>query len=247
MDCLTDERFKDYSDDKSKSPKTLVAVPLRIQNKVIGVVNLSDRSNSQPFTDSDLNLLQAIADQMALSIDNAKLHDLSVINEQTELYLRKYLEIRLDDEIKRSKRFGFPLTVVMFSIDDFAELNSKHGQYACDGALYEISKLLKQTVRATDIPAEYDTNKLCAILAHTSAEQAKMFTDRFLETAKKHQIKRDKEEFNITLSAGICQYSNTCNNYSALLERSDEALSKSRKTGDTATIYSDTNEEKDNE
>ena len=183
MDCLTDERFKGYSDDKSKSPKTLVAVPLRIQNKVIGVVNLSDRSNSQPFTDSDLNLLQAIADQMAMSIDNAKLHDLSVINEQTELYLRKYLEIRLDDEIKRSKRFGFPLTVVMFSIDGFAELNSKHGQYACDGASYEIGKLLKQTVRATDIPAEYDTNKLCAILAHTSAEQAKVAKDIIQESS----------------------------------------------------------------
>ena len=247
MDCLTDERFKGYSDDKSKSPKTLVAVPLRIQNKVIGVVNLSDRSNSQPFTDSDLNLLQAIADQMAMSIDNAKLHDLSVINEQTELYLRKYLEIRLDDEIKRSKRFGFPLTVVMFSVDGFAELNSKHGQYACDGASYEIGKLLKQTVRATDIPAEYDTNKLCAILAHTSAEQAKMFADRFLETAKNHMIKRDADEFNITLSAGICQYSTSSNNYNLLLERSDEALTQSRKTGNITTIYSDTNEEKANE
>ena len=247
MDCLTDERFKGYSDDKSKSPKTLVAVPLRIQNKVIGVVNLSDRSNSQPFTDSDLNLLQAIADQMAMSIDNAKLHDLSVINEQTELYLRKYLEIRLDDEIKRSKRFGFPLTVVMFSIDGFAELNSKHGQYACDGALYEIGKLLKQTVRATDIPAEYDTNKLCAILAHTSAEQAKMFADRFLETAKKHQIKRDEKEFTITLSAGICQYSNNSNSYNILLERSDEALAESRKKGDITTIYTDSSEEKANE
>ncbi len=237
MDCLTDDRFKDYSDDRSKTPKTLVAVPLRIQNKVIGVVNLSDRSNSQPFTNSDLDLLQAIADQMAMSIDNARLHDLSVINEQTELYLRKFLDIRLDDEIKRSKRFGFPLTVVIFSIDGFAELNSKYGQYACDAAIYDIGKLLKQTVRATDIPAEYDTNKLCAVLAHTSDEQAKMFADRFLETAKNHQIQRDKKVFSITLSAGICQYNSETDSYLALLEHADEALSQSRKTGNITTIH----------
>ena len=237
MDCLTDDRFKDYSDDRSKSPKTLVAVPLRIQNKVIGVVNLSDRSNSKPFTQSDLDLLQAIADQMAMSIDNARLHDLSVINEQTDLYLRKFLEIRLDDEIKRSRRFGFPLTVVMFAIDGYAELNSKNGAYACDAALYDIGKLLKQTVRATDIPAEYDTNKLCAVLAHTSDEQAKMFADRFIETAKNLSIKRDEREFHITLSAGICQYTKEIDNYSLLLEKSDEALAESKKVGNKATIY----------
>ena len=237
MDCLTDDRFKDYSDDRSKSPKTLVAVPLRIQNKVIGVVNLSDRSNSKPFTNSDLDLLQAIADQMAMSIDNARLHDLSVINEQTDLYLRKFLEIRLDDEIKRSRRFGFPLTVVMFSIDGYAELNTKHGAYACDAALYDVGKLLKQTVRATDIPAEYDTNKLCAVLAHTSDEQAKMFADRFIETAKNQPIIRDKKEFHITLSAGICQYTKEIDNYQLLLEKSDEALLESKKVGSIATIF----------
>ena len=237
MDCQTDDRFKDYSGDKSKSPKTLVSVPLSVHNKVIGVVNLSDRSNSMPFTDSDLDLLMAIAKQMALSIDNARLHDLTVINEQTELFVRRFLDIRLDDEIKRSKRFGFPLTVVMFSIDDFAGLNSKFGVNACEAALYDVGRLLKQTVRATDIPAEYDTNKFCAVLAHTTSQQAKLFADRFLLTTSNHIIKRDKFTFNVTLSAGICQYVNENDNYSTLLTKSDEVLSESKKTGNIATIY----------
>ena len=246
MDCLTDDRFKDYSTDKSKSPKTLVAVPLRIQNKVIGVVNLADRSNSQPFTDSDLELLQAIADQMAMSIDNARLHDLSVINEENELYLRKFLDIRLDDEIKRSKRFGFPLSVVIFSIDKFNELDSLYGKYSSEVALFDVAKKLKQTVRATDIPAEYEHNKLCVALAHTSDEQAKMFSDRFIENIKNTPIKRDKKEFNITLSAGICQYSSEISNYTILLENSDKALSKSLKEGNKTTIFEKQEKEQNN-
>ncbi len=237
MDCQTDDRFKDYSGDKSKSPKTLVSVPLSVHNKVIGVVNLSDRSNSMPFTDSDLDLLMAIAKQMAMSIDNARLHDLTVINEQTELFVRRFLDIRLDDEIKRSKRFGFPLTVVMFSIDDFAGLNGKHGSTACESALYDVGRLLKQTVRATDIPAEYDTNKFCAVLAHTTSEQAKLFADRFLQIIANHTVKRDKFAFNVTLSAGICQYLDEKDNYSTLLSKSDEVLSESKKSGNIATIY----------
>ena len=243
-DCYTDERFKDYSNDKSRSPKTLVSVPLSVHNKIIGVVNLSDRSNSKPFTDSDLSLLTAIANQMAMSIDNARLHDLSVINEQTDLYVRKYLDIRLDDEIKRSKRYDIPLTVALFSIDGFAELNTKYGNNACESALYEIGRLLKKTIRATDIPAEYDCNKLCVVLSHTTQEQAKLFADRFLLIASEYEIKRTKTPFKITLSVGLCQYSNDKNySYNDLLIRSDKALIESRKKGNITTIYADSEEQ----
>ncbi len=248
MDCATDDRFKGYDNNSSVSTQTLVSVPLSVQGKIIGVVNLADRSNSQPFTDEDLNLLKAIATQMAMSIDNARLHNLTVINEQTSLYVRRFLEIRLDDEIKRSKRFGFPLSVVMFSIDGFSELNGKHGKQACEAALYDMGRLLKKTVRATDIPAEYDANKLCAILAHTTEEQARMFADRFRNIAAEFNIKRNKMSFSITLSAGICQYSNEANDYQGLLTRSDEALAESSKKGNTTTIYSNGgNKEQGNE
>lgn len=238
MDCENDERFKKYSsaDDKS-SPKTLVSVPLSVSGRLIGVINLSDRSDSKPFTDDDLDLLQAIANQMAMSIDNARLHDMSVINEQTGLFVRKYLDIRLDDEIKRSKRFSFPLTVVLFSIDKLQNLNEMYGNHASDAALYDMGKLLKKTVRATDIPAEYEANKFCAILAHTNETQAKMFADRFIAIAADNVIKRGDKNFNITLSAGICQYGHVAEDFSDLLAKCDEALQISCKTGNTVTVY----------
>lgn len=242
MDCGNDDRFKEYSDEKST--KTLVSVPLSFQNRMIGVINLSDRSDSQPFTNEDLELLQAIANQMAMSIDNARLHDLSVIDEQTSLYVRKFLEIRLEDEIKRSKRFGFPLTIAMFSIDGFAELNAKNGKHACEAALYELGRLLKKTVRATDIPAEYDTNKFCAILAHTTDGQAKLFTDRFLDTVKNFAIKRDDRSFSVTISAGICQFGHDATDFATMLDRADKALSESRKKGNVSIIYGDSKEQK---
>jgi diguanylate cyclase (GGDEF)-like protein len=188
-------------------------------------------------------LLQAIAKQMALSIDNARLHDLTVINELTDLYVRRFLDIRLDDEIKRSKRFGFPLTVVMFSIDNFAELNGKYGNNACEAALFDLGRLSKKPVRATDIPAAYDTNKFCTTLAHPTSEQAKLFADRFLKIASEHLIKRDKMEFHITLSAGICQYCDEKYDYSSLLAKSDELLSKSRKIGNSVSVSDDEDKE----
>ena len=241
MDCSKDERFKNYSSDSSKSsisPSTLISVPLSAKGKILGVVNLSDRSNSQPFTDEDLALLLAIANQMALSIDNARLRELTVVNEQTSLYVRRYLDIRLDDEIKRSKRFSIPLSVVLFSIDGIEELNTEYGSVAYDAVLYEIGRLLKKTVRATDIPAEFDSSIFCAILAHTSEEQAKMFADRFRGLVEAYNIIRDEVSFKVTLSAGLCQYSFENNDdYSVLLEKCVKALEESQKQGNSTSIY----------
>ncbi len=237
MNCLKDERFKSYNEDKFKTPKTLLSVPLRLQNKVIGVINLSDKLDGLSFSKDDLALLQAIADQMAMSIDNARLHNLSLINENTGLYIRKFLDLRLEDEIKRSKRFGFPLTIAMFSVDSLSKIINEKGEQTSDIILINIGKLLKQTVRATDIATEYDPTKYCVILAHTTEEQAKMFADRFIDTIKNHSIMIDNQEIKVTLSAGICQYSKDYGNYKLLLAKANEALSESSKIGNMSYIY----------
>ncbi|EKD81064.1 MAG: diguanylate cyclase with GAF sensor, partial [uncultured bacterium] len=131
MDCKSDERFKNYdTQNELKSPDTLISVPLTIHGNTMGVINLTDRSNSRAFTSDDLDLLLAITKQMAMSIDNARLHDLSITDGLTELYIRRFFEIRLEDEIKRARRFNFPLTLVMFDVDELSQINEKHGRKA---------------------------------------------------------------------------------------------------------------------
>jgi len=238
MDCRSDERFKNYdSSTGTRPPETLISVPLTVHGNTMGVINLADRSNSRAFTSEDLDLLLAIANQMAMSIDNARLHELSIIDGQTELYVKKFFEIRLEDEIKRARRFAFPLTLVVFAVDGFARLPEKYGATAAEVTLFEIARILRDSVRATDITARTGNDEMAAILAHTSAEQSLIFAERLRERIAAFQIKRDEFEFNVTVSIGICQYENSVERHYQFVERVNEALETSRKTGNVTTTW----------
>lgn len=238
MDCRTDERFKNYdSSAGTKSPDTLISVPLTVHGNIMGVINLADRSNSRPFTSEDLDLLLAVANQMAMSIDNARLHELSIVDTQTELYVRKFFDIRLEDEIKRARRFGFPLTLVIFCIDGFSGLNDRHGNGASDAALFDLAKILRDSVRATDITARTGIDEMAAILAHTSAEQSLIFAERLRERIAMSQIKRDGFEFNVSISVGICQFETAVERHYQLVERAHEAMQTSAGRGNTTTTW----------
>lgn len=236
MDCSNDERFKNYdSGDGVKAPDTLISAPLTIHGNTIGVINLSDRSNSRMFADEDLELLLAITNQMAMSIDNARLHELSISDTLTELYIKKFFQIRLEDEIKRARRFEFPLTLVMFDVDGLERVNEEHGRKAGDVVLFEIARILKESVRATDIPARYGPEEFAAILAHTTAEQALIFAERLRERISQHKILFAGAEILITISVGICQYESGIERHYQLVEHTESAIAQSKKRGRNVT------------
>jgi len=236
MDCKTDERFKNYdAQNDLKSPETLISVPLTVHGNTMGVINLTDRSNSQPFSQEDLDLLLAIAKQMAMSIDNARLHDLSISDGLTELYIRRFFEIRLEDEIKRARRFSFPLTLVMFDVDDLAKVKQAKGRKAGDVVLYEIARILKDSVRATDIPARFGEEEFAVILAHTTADQALIFAERLRERIAAQKFATPAGEVQVTVSVGIGEYDSGIERHYQLVEHTQKVLAESREKGQNRT------------
>lgn len=245
MDCDNDERFKNYETGNDiKSPETLISAPLSLHGNIMGVINLTDRSNRRPFNQEDLDLLQAIVNQMAMSIDNARLHDLSISDSLTELYIRRFFEIRLEDEIKRARRFNFPLTLVMFDVDDLSKVNENQSRKAGDIVLYEIARILKDSVRATDIPARFGEEEFAVILAHTTAEQALIFAERLRERIAAQKIKTLNDEVQVTVSIGIGEYEPSIERHYQLVEHTQKALEKSKKQGKNRTTTWKKEEEK---
>jgi diguanylate cyclase (GGDEF)-like protein len=239
MNCAEDERFKNYDDSNDfKPPQTLVSVPLTVHNTCVGVVNLSDRSIDEPFNNDDLDLLMAIAAQMAMSIDNARLHELTITNSLTGLYIQKYFFIRLDDEIKRARRFSFPLSIVILEIDAFAEIKEKYDKNIAETILREIATMLKDSVRATDIPCHYSGNDFAVILAHTNSQQAMIFAERLRERIAARTFKRGKVSVQLTVSIGLAEYDETIESPESLVKIADKAASTSRQEGGNQTTQS---------
>ena len=91
-------------------------------------------------------------------------HRLATIDPLTGLYNRRFAEQRLAAEASRSKRYGHPLTVISFDLNNFKEINDRHGHPAGDEVLREFGKRLLTAVRLSDFAVRMGGDEFLAIL-----------------------------------------------------------------------------------
>src|SRR5205823_7284427 len=120
-----------------------IAVPMRARlashtdTQDVGVISIARRGRA--FDQADRELLEYLAGQAAVSIENADLHATvqrqAVTDELTGLANLRELQGALDRELERSRRFGTPLGLVMLDLDDFKQINDTHGHQQGDEVL----------------------------------------------------------------------------------------------------------------
>lgn len=240
-DCRADPRFKPYPPDLAElTPRRLLVVPLIVQGKAVGVINLADRSDNQPFSLDDQEVLLAIANQVAMSIDNAKLHELAITDGLTQLYIHRFFQLKLEEEMKRAKRYGEPLSLLLFDIDHFKLFNDTWGHQTGDLVLRETARLLRHAVRASDVPCRYGGEEFTVILPHTTAEQAFIFAERLREKVSENQIPAGQDYVTVTISIGIAEYPRMASDKATLIKKADLALYHCKKRGrNCTTIFED--------
>lgn len=96
----------------------------------------------------------------------------------TGLYNRRYFEETLADHVAAAKRYGRELSLVLFDIDRFKQINDTHGHEAGDTVLKEVADLLESTTRAADIVCRYGGDEFAVILPETGKANAEHFVER---------------------------------------------------------------------
>ncbi|GAH20496.1 unnamed protein product, partial [marine sediment metagenome] len=164
--------------DVSKEPKYLfieefpdvrseLAVPIKIKDKVIGVLDV-ESVELNDFDESDLTTLTTLSELIAIAIQNANLYKeserLAITDDLTGLYNTRYLYAALEKELERSKRYGHSFSIIIFDIDDFKKYNDAYGHLAGDQLLQELATLVIKKCRSTDIIARYGGEEFVIIL-----------------------------------------------------------------------------------
>jgi diguanylate cyclase (GGDEF)-like protein len=96
----------------------------------------------------------------------------------TGLYNRRYFDDTLQDHIAAAKRYERELSLVLFDLDGFKQINDTRGHDAGDAALRQFAERLKSTSREADIICRYGGDEFAAILPETDKEQAQHFVER---------------------------------------------------------------------
>ncbi len=213
---------------------SFLSYPIIIDERRIGVMNFTDKVGGAAFGKADLELLQAIAPQIAVAIDRTALRDkageyeqLSVTDPLTGLLNRRYLEERIAEEIIRSKRHRFSLSLMMLDVDDFKAYNDSFGHPAGDTALRTVADILKETLRGADVAARYGGEEFAILLPQTSSEEAAQIGERIRRRIERTEF----PERRVTVSIGIASCSNEVDSPKDLISAADVALYSAKNHG----------------
>jgi len=180
--------------------------------------------------------LQAIASEIAVGIQNAKLlgktRELAITDELTGLYNRRHFYKGLESEISRTQRYGRSFSLVMLDLDGFKQYNDNFGHANGDAALKSIAQTLQSALRKADIAFRYGGDEFAVILPATDADRAGRIVDRvrskWLQTPKaEHLVQQSPLGF----SAGVAQFPENAETADGLVFLADAALYRSKKEG----------------
>jgi diguanylate cyclase (GGDEF)-like protein len=161
---------------------------------------------------------------------------LSVTDSLTGLLNRRYLQERLSEEIQRSKRHHFPMSLLMLDVDNFKSYNDTYGHLAGDAALRIVASILKDNLRGDDVAARYGGEEFAVLLPQTSSEEASVIAERI-----RMQIERTPfPHRHITASIGIAKTTPDVNSPDDIIWAADRALYEAKDRGrNNVQLYSD--------
>lgn len=214
--------------------KSFISYPLMVGERKIGVLNLTDRAGGGRFEEFDIELLESIAPQIAVAVDRATLmskagefEKLSVTDSLTGLLNRRYLEQRLEEEIKRSGRHNYPMCFMMIDVDDFKSYNDTFLHPEGDKALRIVGNCLKDTLRGADVAVRYGGEEFSVLLPQTSIDEGEIIAERIRRRIESTRFPHRQ----VTVSIGIATLSLDVNTVEKLIEAADEALFEAKKDG----------------
>jgi len=223
--------------------KSFISALINIENRLKGVLNVSDKSKGEAFNEADLNLLKSIIDNSAIAIERSFLYDqteelrkLSITDHLTGIYNRRYLNRRLSEEITRYNRYKHPFSFMMLDLDRFKEYNDTFGHIAGDNLIKALAHITEKSLRAIDIAARFGGDEFVAIFPQTPKIDAIQITHRL-----KEQIDIALTEHNIdmplTVSMGLATYPDDASSIMELIEKTDQALYLAKKGGGNRVVY----------
>jgi diguanylate cyclase (GGDEF)-like protein len=231
------ENFADpekYAFISGREVNSLICIPLNTKSRKFGLV-LVEHKLSNAFDDENVRLLNIIAKQVGIAMENAELYqrmqELASRDGLTGVYNRQYFQTRLDMELKAAQKENYPLSLAIYDIDHFKRFNDTFGHLFGDKVLKAIVDAVSASLRKNDIIARFGGEEFIILFPRTGLNEAYEKVESLRRMISKHVIKDNLVAASVTVSFGVSCYDECALSEADLLRTADDALYEAKAAG----------------
>ena len=242
------------SSGAERTPNTLtepraIGFPLIVGGSAMGVLGV--RPASGALAADRRRIIEAAAALLAVSIKNAQLFrevkDNSVKDALTGCFTRGHSLDMIDAELRRARRSQTPVSMIMFDLDHFKDVNDRYGHLCGDAVLNAVGKRMKEVLRGSDLKCRYGGEEFLVLLPETPLHGARRVAETLRREIAERPVPWAGEGLTVTASFGLAQTMPGEVNVQAVIARADQALYRAKDDGrncvriaaETATLVAD--------
>ncbi len=214
----------------SDESEAIVCVPLVVRDRPIGALNTYRLGAGAEFSDAEFELVRQFADLAALALDNTQNRIRLLHEAQTDwltgLHNHRVYHERLHDELERAERYGRPLSLIVFDLDDFKLLNDVHGHQEGDLVLRRVAAAAREELRGSDLACRVGGEEFAIILPEAGKRAARAAADRLCARVRALPGVRT-----VTVSCGVASFPADAASATDLVAGADAALYAAKARG----------------
>ncbi len=160
-----------------------------------------------------------------------KMYNAALRDPLTKAYNKKYFIDTLSTELSYAKRHGTQLSLIIFDLDLFKNVNDNYGHVAGDHVLIELSTLVQSMLRTEDVFARYGGEEFVIILRGIPLDAAGVLAERVRKAVEEHEFLFGQQRLPVTISAGVAAVAAEIAHAVDLVEAADNALYAAKNAG----------------
>lgn len=219
---------------KNYSTKSCIIAPLICQGRVVGVLNLADKTDGTAFNHEDIDIVELFRQLIGASIGNVNLFEKTQRQAKSDgltgMLNHKTFYEYLDSELRRCQRYGGEVSIIMADIDNLKYINDTYGHRAGDYAIRQISKKITACIRNIDYAARYGGDEFAVILPNTSLNDAVTVAERMVQMVADRPMNWEHNKIKLSISVGVGQHSST-SQMGDVTKSTDQALYAAKQAG----------------
>lgn len=214
--------------------KSAIIGPVVVDREIWGFLCVLDKETRRgivSFQENEKTLLTTIVSNLSKEWKNAHLFEQATVDSLSRLYVRRYFEQRMEEELARARRSKEHFSVLLLDIDYFKRFNDTYGHQVGDKVIQLVSNTLKSCLREIDHAGRYGGEEMIVLLPNTSLENGRVVAERIKKSVEDIEIPRIPQDARVTVSIGIATYPVHGITRDKLIQVADDGLYLAKESG----------------